>query len=318
MSRSFWSCHSRVAATPEDSLYGDVFGGRYEYDSHVINHRQVSVGDVLVIRDRHLIYGYGVVEDIATRAGTKDMQRCVNAECRSAAIQPRKSRLPRFRCNDCHAEFDDPVMEKKDVTLYSASYETWWLPFASPAPVRALDGVYAGRDRQNAIRRLDTVEAHAMLRFHAGLDAELHLQLLDRARPIAGGHVDALVKRRIGQQRFRERLLDRYGATCAVTGSQPDAVLDAAHLYTYAERPVHEEDGGLLLRADVHRMFDRLLITFDPATWRSRVAPGLLARHDRLQVMEDQPIVVPDRLRPAVALVERHHRAARERWREDR
>lgn len=45
-------------------------------------------------------------------------------------------------------------------------------------------------------------------------------------------------------------------------------------------------DGGLLLRSDVHRVFDRLLLTFDPVTWTSRVAPPLLDQYEGLRVLE--------------------------------
>ncbi|WP_426564285.1 HNH endonuclease [Angustibacter sp. McL0619] len=300
----------------EHRVYDDALGHRYEYDSNVINHRKVATGDLLVIRDRHLVYGFGAVQTITTKPGIKVMQRCRNANCNSADIKMRKRQLPRFRCSDCHLEFDDPVLDPMNVTEFSASYEAWWLPFQSPAPVRVLDFVYAGRDRQNAIRQLSLNGAIGMLRFHAGVEGNVYLQLLIHQGQIATGQVEALTRQRVGQQRFRERMLERFGSTCAVTGKQPESILDAAHLDAYAERHVHEEDGGLLLRADVHRLFDRLLLTFDPVTWRSCVAPALLERHEPLQAIHSQPIAVPASLRPSLDLIGQHHRAAKARWRE--
>lgn len=315
MTRAVWSCHSRVSDFTDDGyLYGDALGHRYEYDSNVINHSQISVGDILVIRDAYLIFGYGVVDDIQFGPGMKDIRRC--PKCRKSGFTARKSKLPRFRCADCKHEFDEPVIEATPVTVYAASYETWWLEFPSPAPVRALDRVYAGRDQQNAIRRLDTTSAETMLRSFAGVEGYFHLDFLSQKQTIPGGHVDVLVRQRVGQQRFRESLLERFGATCAVTGKQPDAVLDAAHLYAFAERPVHQDGGGLLLRADVHRLFDRLLLTFDPVTWQSHVAPQLLDRHEHLRTLDAQPIAVPTLLRPDRDLIASHHHAARGRWRD--
>lgn len=314
MTRAVWSCHSRVSDFADGYLYGDTLGHKYEYDSNVINHSQVSVGDILIIRDAHLIFGYSVVDAIEPRPGAKDIQRC--PRCRKSGLAPRKSRLPRYRCGECTHEFDAPLIESMNVTVYEAVYESWWLEFPSPAPVRALDRVYAGRDRQNAIRRLDPVAADAMLRSLAGLEGHFHLDFLQQKETIPGGHVDVLVRQRIGQQRFRENLLERFGATCAVTGQQPDAVLDAAHLYAFAETPVHREGGGLLLRADVHRLFDRLLLTFDPVTWQSHVAPQLLERHEHLHALDSRPIAVPTLLRPSRDLIASHHQAARGRWRD--
>lgn len=312
--RNAWSCHSKITGIPESPRYADALGAVYEYDSNVVNHARIAVGDLLIVRDAHLVHGYGVVEHIERQPGVKTMERC--PRCRSADTSTRKRLAPRHRCNDCGHQFDEPDRVPMEVTVYRASYGTWWFSFGSPAPVRALEPVYAGRDRQNAIRRLDLEEALALIRFQADVEAQFHVELLAAGRPISGGHVEAVVRRRIGQQQFRERLLQRYEASCALTGRQPEAVLDAAHLYTYADRPVHEEEGGLLLRADVHRLFDRLLLTFDPSTWRSRVAPSLLVRHETLRVLHDREIAIPAPVRPDLALVAAHHDACRARWRD--
>lgn len=314
VSGSVWSCYSHLPGAPEEARYADALGQRYDFDSNVINHKKVAVGDILVIRDRHLVYGYGVVEAVEQRPGIKMMNRCPN--CRSSDLATRKRLLPAHRCNDCSFSFDQPNAEPMSVMLYSATYLDRWFPFDSPVPLRALEGVYAQKDRQNAIRLLEPVAAHALMRSHTDVEGYVQLELVAAREGIDGGHVEAVVRRRVGQHRFREQLLERFGSTCAVTGSQPDAVLDAAHLYSFAEQGSHEDDGGLLLRADVHRMFDRLLITFDPRTWRSAVAPPVLKRHRHLQRIHDQPIAVPGPLLPRAALIQEHHRAAKERWRD--
>jgi hypothetical protein len=312
MSRNFWSCFSGVGLDALGATYDDALGHQYEYDSHVVNHKRVTVGDVLVVRDRHLVYGYGVVETIEQRPDMKVMQRC--PECRSADIKLRATREPAYRCNDCREEFDIPISEPKGIIKYVAAYGSWWFPFASPTSVRSLERVYAGKDQQNAIRHLDPVEAQALLRFHASLESHLHLELLTDTDEIVGGHVEVLVRARVGQQLFRDRLFERFGSTCAVTGSQPDEVLDAAHLYSFAARPDHRRDGGLLLRADIHRMFDRLLLTFDPTTWSTHVAPQLLDRYEGLRLFEARPMAVPEWARPERSLLEEHFSAAHARW----
>ena len=101
----------------------------------------------------------------------------------------------------------------------------------------------------------------------------MHLELLAHKDAITGGTSRCSSSSASDSSATASYCFERYGATASVTGAQPDAVLDAAHLYTFAERPVHIDGGGLLLRADVHRLFDRLLLTFNPETWRSQVAP---------------------------------------------
>ena len=310
-----WSCYTR-ASDELAGRYDDVLGRRYEYDSNVVNHARIAPGDLLVLRDGQLILGHGVVENVTSERGEKMMRRCPNPACRSADCVARKRALPRYRCNDCKAVFDEPVFEPMPVTLYSAVYASSWHTLDSPLPVRALDSVYAGADRQNAIRRLDWAKALAMLESYGGVEEALEAELLRHGTPIAGGHVEAVVRRRVGQQRFRDRLLERYGPTCAVTGAQPEMVLDAAHLYRFADNPVHADDGGLLLRADVHRLFDRLVLTFSPRTWTTQVAPALLERHESLAALHGRRISVHDTRLPDVELIERHHASARARWKE--
>jgi hypothetical protein len=312
--RRVWSCFSKASLADIDAIYDDVHGSAYAYDSNVVNHARVAEGDVVVVRDGQLVLGFGVVEDVASRLDLKPMRRCVR--CGSASLQARKVARPRFRCNDCKATFDEPVVVPKEVRLYVASYADSWVPFESPVPVAVLDEVYAGADRQNAIRELQTEPALALLVQFSGIEGQLALQLADARRELAGGFAETVARRRIGQQRFRDALLDRFGARCAVTGEQPDAVLDAAHLVAYAGRPEHHVDEGLLLRADVHRLFDRLLITFDAARWTTEVAPPLLERHPRLVELDRRPIAVSERLRPSPDLLIAHRRQAHARWKD--
>ncbi|WP_426509428.1 HNH endonuclease [Dactylosporangium sp. McL0621] len=77
--------------------------------------------------------------------------------------------------------------------------------------------------------------------------------------------VVAAIVRRQGQGDFRARLFQAYGDNCVVTGSHPRAVLEAAHIEPY--RGPHSNDlrNGLLLRADLHSLFDLHLVGFDSA-----------------------------------------------------
>lgn len=90
-----------------------------------------------------------------------------------------------------------------------------------------------------------------------------------------GGRREVKTMARNGQSGFRENLIRRYGHVCAVTGSCPVEVLQAAHLRGFAEHESHNLTEGVLLRADVHLLFDRHLLTVDPTTWRVVLAPSL-------------------------------------------
>ncbi|WP_051811975.1 HNH endonuclease [Kitasatospora sp. MBT63] len=85
------------------------------------------------------------------------------------------------------------------------------------------------------------------------------------------------VRARLGQRAFRQRLLDTHGDDCAFTGPTPRAALDAAHLYSYAINGEHHDDGGLLLRRDLHRLFDLGLLAVNPEELTIDVSDQLAA-----------------------------------------
>jgi hypothetical protein len=79
---------------------------------------------------------------------------------------------------------------------------------------------------------------------------------------------------RQGQPAFRSDLMSAYAGTCAVTGYRTESVLEAAHISPYLGGHTNVVTNGLLLRADIHTLFDRLLLTVAP-DYTVRVAPEL-------------------------------------------
>jgi putative restriction endonuclease len=69
---------------------------------------------------------------------------------------------------------------------------------------------------------------------------------------------------RLGQASFQAAVLDAYGRRCAVTGEKVVPALEAAHIRAYGEGGEHRIDNGLLLRRDVHALFDRGYISITP------------------------------------------------------
>ena len=71
-------------------------------------------------------------------------------------------------------------------------------------------------------------------------------------------------KVRRGQPAFRKNLLEAYGSRCVITGHGPAAVLDAVHIEPHAKAGINELDNGLLLRGDIHSLFDANLLRIHP------------------------------------------------------
>jgi len=73
--------------------------------------------------------------------------------------------------------------------------------------------------------------------------------------------VEYLARARLGQGAFRVLVTDAYERRCAITGERTLPVLEAAHIRPYAERGPHLVSNGLLLRSDLHTMFDQGYLT---------------------------------------------------------
>lgn len=102
-------------------------------------------------------------------------------------------------------------------------------------------------------------------------------ECLDRAAALGAGRVEGnrvaesqprygepmLVSPRLGQRTFRIAVTDAYGRACCATGEHSLPALDAGHIRPYGDGGVHEIRNGLLLRADLHRLFDKGYVTVD-------------------------------------------------------
>lgn len=81
---------------------------------------------------------------------------------------------------------------------------------------------------------------------------------------------------RQGQAGFRAALLEAYQGRCAITGYDAVVALEGAHLRPYRGPESNDVRNGLLLRADIHTLFDLCLLAPDPVT-RNIVVSKLLA-----------------------------------------
>ena len=73
-----------------------------------------------------------------------------------------------------------------------------------------------------------------------------------------------LVAPRLGQGSFRALVTDVYRYRCAISSERTLPVLQAAHIRPYADGGQHELSNGLLLRSDLHALFDQHYLTIEP------------------------------------------------------
>jgi len=82
--------------------------------------------------------------------------------------------------------------------------------------------------------------------------------------PVPAYGAPTLIRPRLGQGIFRAAVTSAYDRACAVTGEHSLPVLEAAHIRPYAQGGRHEVRNGLLLRSDIHRLFDTGYVAVDP------------------------------------------------------
>ncbi|MBF6356063.1 HNH endonuclease [Nocardia higoensis] len=265
--------------------YPDVHGSQYAYNNKVGNSQRVTVGDVVVVHDRRAVHGISRIEEIKIEPDVKvRIRRCPS--CRKTGAGFRKSMSPMYLCGRCRHEFDDPFVEYESRTVYTACYETEWRPIDGNVTAAALQTVLLVDDKQSAIRAVDPDKLADLL--GEAVDNPKPLEVVQRRRaeeipptnavpskPIAGGREKRMVTVRKNQGPFRRAVMRRDGLVCAITGPAPSSALQAAHLRAYAVHETHNPEEGLMLRTDIHALFDAGLLAVDPTTMCVEASPEL-------------------------------------------
>ena len=81
-----------------------------------------------------------------------------------------------------------------------------------------------------------------------------------------------IVTPRLGQGSFRLLVADAYGRRCTMTGERTLPALEAAHIHRYSRGGDHSLSNGLLLRSDLHKLFDLGYLTVEPSSLKIRVS----------------------------------------------
>jgi hypothetical protein len=102
----------------------------------------------------------------------------------------------------------------------------------------------------------------------------------------------ASIVRRRGQAAFRRKLLLAYSGKCAITGTSATPALEAAHILFYNGPETNSINNGILLRADIHTLFDLRLITIDPDTFTVLVSTELANSY--YKQFDGKPLRLPE------------------------
>lgn len=115
-----------------------------------------------------------------------------------------------------------------------------------------------------ALKTYNTGDSEGLQLWNA-IHERLHRQTaIGIAEPASRYGNPQIIQPRLGQGAFRVMITDIYARRCAVTQERTLPVLDAAHIRPYRDGGKHEPPNGLLLRSDIHRLFDRGYVTVSP------------------------------------------------------
>lgn len=111
--------------------------------------------------------------------------------------------------------------------------------------------------------------------FNTDWDAVVRRQFRE-STPITRQKVLTTIRERQGQSRFRRQLLNAYKDACAITGCDFVELLDACHLDP-ASNPisVHSVENGILLRTDLHTLFDLGYLAIEPLGQTVWISPAV-------------------------------------------
>lgn len=267
--------------------YSDDPARLYRYDSTVGNSRHVAEGDLAVIRNTSWLIGIGLIEAISTHEGEKQRFRCPT--CSTTSIKHRSAVSPAYRCAEGH-EFDEPAIEIIRVTHYEAAYGDTWLPLPGVMDAAALRAVTPGAGTQNSIRAMDAPAFAGRIAASNPETRPLLARFLQASPPESegdgnDGYVPSFEDRRMvilrairarrGQAKFRSALIDRHGPQCMISGCTLMEIVEAAHIWPYRGDEDNAPSNGLLLRSDLHTLFDLDLVGIEPGTLRIHMRPAL-------------------------------------------
>jgi hypothetical protein len=101
-------------------------------------------------------------------------------------------------------------------------------------------------------------------------------------------HIYTQVEIRQNQRKFRELVFDNCGGRCVITGLM--VVLEAAHLVPFADGGVDTFDNGLLMRVDIHRLFDAGYMAINPADMSAHFITAGYAEYEGRIINTRKPV----------------------------
>ncbi|KAB8314154.1 hypothetical protein SD81_039850 [Tolypothrix campylonemoides VB511288] len=141
------------------------------------------------------------------------------------------------------------------------------------ATYTALVAINQSQEMQDRINSTITTETHQLDAERNRLDKKNYYTPTNIQK--AQKQIITSIAQRQGQAKFRKDLLEAYNYRCVMSDCDAQEALEAAHIIPYCKTEDNDISNGLLLRADLHTLFDLNLITINPENMTVHLAPSL-------------------------------------------
>ncbi len=249
-----------------DNEWFDFLSGRLGVDevnfwqpSGSRNFHAIQRGELFAFRlksPRNVIGGFGVF-DRASRIPVSLAWEAFREANGAPTYQEMRQRVARYR-GDTHRVTEDYTIGCRILVQPIFLPQHLWVPLPPSWPRNVQVGKTYGTEGREGLAVWDHLMDAASRVGPAGVFEG------GVAPPLERYGAPSIIRPRLGQGAFRIAVTDAYRRACAVSGGRVLPALEAAHIRPYAEGGAHDISNGLLLRRDIHSVFDAGYVTIDP------------------------------------------------------
>ena len=188
-----------------------------------------------------------------------------------------------------------------DLTCEAIIVETKWRRFFDEDLLDRAENLL--RQSSYSFKRFESLELNAIEQKQSGRDDDDFVPSDVDSRDFAQREV-AL---RPWQGQFRDTLFERYGARCCISECAVAEALEAAHITPFTGEQSNDPRNGLVLRSDLHTLFDRYLFGIDPVALRVSLS-NVLAVDPSYQGFDGRELAIGSHHTPSRRALDMHWR----------
>ena len=264
----------------------------YTYETFDRSKKHIAANDLVFLRDQTRLLAVAHVERATTEKLEQTVPKC--PQCGIAQIEMRKKGGIPYRCFYGH-QFTAPTETSQSTTKHTVHFAHNWARIAAQiesAELRPFE-LTNSRHAKLKLAHIGGLCAYVARRDHTVAPLlktwlRTHTPELgdnDAAEPVAAHPMSIFdeqerphqsIRARRGLASFRDKLINRYGSRCMISGCSVLALLEACHVSRYRGPEDNHPTNGILLRSDLHTLFDLDLIGLDPFSMTVIIDPSLV------------------------------------------